>query len=60
MITEHQTVKSRQVALLLRDAFTWSDSKQGHDYWSKVNEALENMQKKVKTCRKCGRELDAE
>ncbi|MFW6283017.1 MAG: hypothetical protein ACOC1P_03115 [Minisyncoccales bacterium] len=50
-------LKARQ---LLFDNFIWGDTKEGYDYWFKVDKALERIAKSKQYCKCCGRELEDE
>ena len=52
-LTTKQREKIKKLANDLNDAFVWSKTKQGCDYWLKINDELLELLKETKcpTCR---------
>ena len=51
MITKEQKEKAGHVAKILHDAFVWSETQEGHNYWSEIEEKLRNI--KQERCHIC-------
>ena len=56
-LTKKQTEKIKKLVKYLNDAFTWEETKQGYNYWERIEDVLLELANQ-NVCPHCGKEME--